>query len=136
MGQTCSYTVVVSGDSCGSLATRCGITAAELAEYNPSSTLCSTLQVNEIICCSSGSVPNLVPQPNVNGTCASYTVVKDDNCALIASNHYITADDIESYNSQTWGWSGCNDLQIGANICLSTGDPPMPATDSSYVCGP
>ncbi|EEA25067.1 conserved hypothetical protein [Talaromyces marneffei ATCC 18224] len=64
---TCSYTTVVSGDGCASLATRCGITAAELSTYNPSPTLCSTLAVGEIIYCSAGSVPDLSPQPSSDG---------------------------------------------------------------------
>jgi LysM repeat protein len=41
----CRTITVVSGDSCGALATKCGITAAQFTTFNPSSTLCSTLQV-------------------------------------------------------------------------------------------
>ncbi|TFA97437.1 hypothetical protein CCMA1212_010831 [Trichoderma ghanense] len=132
----CSYILVKSGDSCASLASRCGISAANFTKYNPSSTLCSTLKVGEPVCCSSGSLPNLTPQKNPDGTCASYTVKSGDYCALIAQNNYITVDNIETYNAKTWGWNGCSNLQLGANICLSTGDPPMPAVVPGTVCGP
>lgn len=135
-GATCSYVLVISGDSCASLATACGITAAELSEYNPSSTLCSTLAVGQPICCSSGDLPVLSPQTNSDGTCYEYTVQSGDYCSLIAGEHYITTDDIETYNAETWGWMGCDDLQLGASICLSTGDPPMPAVLEGAECGP
>ncbi|KAK9364399.1 hypothetical protein V1509DRAFT_78068 [Lipomyces kononenkoae] len=133
---TCSYVLVVSGDSCGTLTTKCGITAAELSQYNPSSTLCSTLAVGEPICCSEGSLPDLSPQPSSDGICYSYTVQSGDYCALLAQEYYITTDDIEQYNSETWGWMGCNNLQLGSTICLSPGDPPMPAVVMNAECGP
>lgn len=132
----CSYVQVVSGDSCASLADECGITSAELYEYNTASDLCSTLAIGEVICCSAGTAPDLSPQENADGTCASYTVQSGDYCALVASDHYITVDDIEDWNAETWGWSGCDNLQLGAVICLSTGDPPMPAVLAGAECGP
>lgn len=133
---TCSYVLVVSGDSCATLASECGITAAELSQYNPSSTLCSTLAVGEPICSSAGSIPDLSPKPSSDGVCYSYTVKSGDYCALLAQEYYITTDDIEKYNSETWGWMGCSNLQLGSTICLSSGDPPMPAIVSSAECGP
>jgi chitinase len=136
MGQTCSYILVNEGDTCASLAAECNITAAEFTQYNPSSTLCSTLVPKEPVCCSSGSLPDLTPQPNSDGTCYAYTVQSGDYCQLIASNNYITVDDIETYNAQTWGWMGCDDIQLNATICLSTGTPPMPAVVSGALCGP
>lgn len=131
-----SYILVQSGNPCASLATRCGITAADFTKYNPSSTLFSTLAVGEPVCCSSGSLPNRTPQKNPDGICASYTIKSRDDCALIAQNNYITVDNIETYNTQTWGWNGCTNLELGVEICLSTGEPPMPAAVSGTVCGP
>jgi hypothetical protein len=66
----------------------------------------------------------------------SYTVQSGDYCALLAQMYYINTDEIKSHNSPTWGWVGCNDLQLGAVICLSSGDPLMPAVVSSAECGP
>lgn len=88
------------------------------------------------VCCSTGAVPDLTPKQNADGTCFSYKVQAGEYCQLIASNNYITVANIEAYNSQTWGWSGCDGLQSGANICLSPGTPPMPAVVAGTVCGP
>lgn len=133
---TCKTVVVASGDGCGTLADECGISAVDFTTYNPSSTLCSTLAVGQHVCCSDGNLPDYSPQPNANGTCATYTVVTNDSCSQLAALNSITVDDIESFNRQTWGWMGCADLQAGYNICLSTGNPPMPATVANAICGP
>ena len=133
---TCSTTQVVSGDGCGSLAARCGISGATFESYNPLPALCSTLQIGQHVCCSPGDLPDFRPQPNPDGTCATYTVQAGEWCALIASDHFITADDIENFNKQTWGWNGCQFMQLGQAICLSTGSPPMPAPVSNAICGP
>jgi hypothetical protein len=133
---TCSYIKFNSGDSWASLASRCKISAADFAKYNPSLTLFLALKAGEPVCCSSGSLPDLSPKPNPDGTCMSHTVASGEYCQLIAQNYYITVDELESRNSQTWGWMGCNNLQLGSIICLSTGAPPMPAVVSNAVCGP
>ncbi|KAJ5737069.1 uncharacterized protein N7483_002194 [Penicillium malachiteum] len=133
---TCSYVEVVSGDSCASLVTECGITDAEFYEYNTASDLCSTLAVGQYVCCSSGSLPDFAPSEYSNGTCYTYNVESGDSCSAIASAYSITVDDIDSYNNNTWAWYGCDDLQAGEAICLSTGNPPYPATIANAVCGP
>jgi GH18 family chitinase len=43
---------------------------------------------------------------------------------------------IETLNKKTWGWAGCKNLQPGQKICLSKGDPPMPAPVANAICGP
>lgn len=134
MGGNCSTISVQQGDSCTSLATRCGITGAEFTQYNPSTTLCSSLKAGQKVCCSSGSLP--VPQPYANGTCYTYQVVPNDTCDQLAIVNSITTDDIESYNSHTWGWLGCGDLQREQYICLSSGNPPFPVPLPNAVCGP
>lgn len=133
---TCSYVQVVSGDSCSSLVQECGITAAEFTEYNPASDLCSTLAVGQYVCCSEGDLPDFSPKPFNNGTCYTYTVQAGDYCAALASTYSITVDAIESFNNQTWGWMGCNDLQAGQTMCLSYGEPPFPTPIANAVCGP
>ncbi|KAL4903811.1 hypothetical protein BDW74DRAFT_185906 [Aspergillus multicolor] len=133
---TCSYVQVVSGDSCASLVEECGITAAEFTEYNSASDLCSTLAVGQYVCCSKGTLPDLSPKPYDNGTCYSYTVQAGDSCSALASANSITLDDLEDFNTYTWGWMGCDDLQAGQTICLSDGDSPFPAPIANAVCGP
>ncbi|OKL55218.1 hypothetical protein UA08_09514 [Talaromyces atroroseus] len=129
---TCSTIQVQSGDTSTSLATECGITAEKFIEYNPN----STLATGENVCCSAESLPHFAPQQDSNGTCYSYTVVSGDLCSTLAATYDITVDDIETWNNETWGWTGCTDLIIGDLICLSSGYPPMPAPIANAECGP
>ncbi|KAJ7132986.1 glycoside hydrolase superfamily [Mycena filopes] len=134
MGATCSTITVVSGDSCGSLAARCGISAADFTSYNPSPTLCSTLAVGQKVCCTAGVLP--VPVQNPDGSCASYSVVSGDTCNAIALSNSVTVAALETWNANTtWGWEGCGNLQL-INICLSPGTPPMPPPLANALCGP
>jgi chitinase len=148
----CTTVQVVSGDGCAALAERCGITAAEFTEYNSDESLCSTLTPGQHVCCSSGTLPDFSPQPNDDGSCATYTIVADDSCSAIAAANDLTVDEIESFNTETWGkylfycltryiltcigWNGCDTLWVGTIMCLSTGEPPMPASLDNAVCGP
>ncbi|ERS96515.1 hypothetical protein HMPREF1624_06719 [Sporothrix schenckii ATCC 58251] len=132
----CTTVQVVYGDTCGTLATKCGISAADFTKYNPSSTLCSKLAPGQHVCCSSGTLPSFAPKPNSDGSCYSYTVVANDNCADLAAAYDLTNDLIESFNNETWGWQGCGNVLLGAVICLSTGSPPMPAAIANAECGP
>ena len=133
----CRYIKVVSGDGCGTLASKCGISAADFTKYNPNPKLCSTLAVGQPVCCSSGNLPDLKPQPNANGTCATYRVMSGDTCSALAASNGLTVDDIDKFNKgQTWGWMGCSQLMADVNICLSKGKPPLPYPISNAVCGP
>ncbi|KAJ5646716.1 hypothetical protein N7490_003088 [Penicillium lividum] len=133
---TCSYIQVVSGDSCSSLVSECDITSTEFYEYNTASDLCSTLAVGQYVCCSSGSLPDFAPSAFSNGTCYTYDVASGDSCSSLADTYSITVAEINSYNNDTWGWYGCDDLQAGQSICLSTGNPPYPLPIANAVCGP
>jgi GH18 family chitinase/LysM repeat protein len=128
---TCTTHTVVSGDSCSAIYTDCGITAAEFADYNPS-VVCTDLQVGERVCCSSGG---LSPPENSNGTCATYYVQSGDTCTSIGEYYGLTVTQIGDYNTETWGWLGCADLQLGMAICLSSGTPPIPTSNSLSACG-
>ncbi|KAL6700983.1 hypothetical protein J3F84DRAFT_402901 [Trichoderma pleuroticola] len=132
----CKTQQVKSGDGCADLATRCGISSSDLAKFNPRSDFCSTLKPNQYYCCTAGTLPDMRPKPNPDGSCHSYKVAADDGCFSISSTFGITQTDIETFNKQTWGWAGCGNLQIGQLICLSKGDPPMPAAVSGTTCGP
>lgn len=133
---SCREIQVVAGDGCASLATRCGITPAQFTSYNPSSTECSTLTAGEWVCCSTGTLPSHAPPPGSDGTCATYYVNMGDDCNYIAASHSLTVATLNSLNTNTWGWTGCNPLASYINICLSTGNPPLPAPVSNAVCGP
>ncbi|KAI0430580.1 hypothetical protein F5Y09DRAFT_307300 [Xylaria sp. FL1042] len=132
---TCKYIQVQSGDECLALTQRCGITETELESYNGGASFCNSINIGQSVCCSSGSLPDVSPQPT-DGNCYAYTVMAQDTCATIAEVHQMNVSGIEDNNNQTWGWMGCSNLQIGQNICLSTGKPPFPVNIPNAVCGP
>ncbi|VUC28028.1 unnamed protein product [Clonostachys rosea] len=130
----CRTITVAGGDLCGTLATRCGISLSDFLSYNPGSTFCNTLAPGQRVCCSAGTLPpKPVPQPD--GTCATHDVSAGQYCSLIAATYGITVDDLYTFNKQTWAWNGCA-LGVGQRICVSEGNPPMPAAVEGTICGP
>ncbi|OBT82848.1 hypothetical protein VE02_08437 [Pseudogymnoascus sp. 03VT05] len=132
----CRAIQVQSGQYCPTLATACGISGAEFTKYNPAKDFCAKLQPGQWVCCSSGTVPDKSPKPKADGSCFSYVVQADDNCSKLAAANGITAAQIKDFNKNTWGFTGCDPLNKGVNMCLSKGDPPMPAPMSNAICGP
>lgn len=110
---TCTAIQVNDGDSCSKLASRCGISPADFTKYNPSSTLCSSLLAGQHVCCSAGTLPDYSPQPNADGTCATYNIQNNDGCSKIAAAKSITVNDIKEWNKKSWGWTGCDNIQAG-----------------------
>ncbi|KAI0190106.1 glycoside hydrolase family 18 protein [Astrocystis sublimbata] len=133
---TCKTKSVISGDSCSSLASKCGLKPADFTKLHSASKFCSSLQVGQRVCCTHGKLPNIKPKPGSDGSCAAYTVKSGDGCSAIAVSHGITQANIETYNKNTWGWNGCSALLPAQKICLSTGTPPFPPSVSNAVCGP
>ncbi|KAF3392448.1 hypothetical protein F1880_008654 [Penicillium rolfsii] len=68
--------------------------------------------------------------------CSTYIVTGGDTCTKIAQSHGITVEDIEAFNAQTWAWHGCAQIQQGAFVCVSSGEPPMPVALPNAICGP
>ncbi|KAF2667536.1 glycoside hydrolase [Microthyrium microscopicum] len=132
----CRTIQVVSGDGCAALANRCGIAPAQFTEFNSDPRTCSTLQPGQSVCCSSGSLPDIRPRQHADGSCASYAIKSGEYCSLIAGANGISVQDIENFNRNTWGWSGCEAVFPDVKICLSPGDPPMPNPIPNAVCGP
>lgn len=133
----CKTTSVSFKDGCPELASKCGISASDFTKYNTDKNLCSSLTPGQHVCCSSGSLPDFRPKANSDGSCHSYKVQSGDTCAPLAAANGLTQAEINNFNDgTTWGWYGCDDLQLGSLICLSAGDPPMPATVSGAECGP
>lgn len=134
---TCDTINVQSGDSCGSLGSKCGLAAADFTElHSGDADFCSTLAVGQAMCCTRGELPDIRPQPGVDGSCATYTIKPDDGCAAIAAAHGLDQDDIMEFNRRTWGWNGCGTLWVDSVICLSQGTPPFPASVEDAQCGP
>ena len=117
---TCSAIKVNDGDSCGSLATRCGVSPADFTKYNPDKSLCSSLRGGQHVCCSAGTLPDYSPKPNADGTCAAYTVQNNDDCSKIAAANSITSDDLKKWNAKSWGWTGCSSIQAGGKCRLNS----------------
>ncbi|KAI0191619.1 hypothetical protein F4808DRAFT_476023 [Astrocystis sublimbata] len=137
MSGVCKYIQVGSGDGCWSLAQRCGISQDDLVKYNPTpSNFCNTLEKDQYVCCSKGSLPDFSPKPDSSGNCFIYVVQSGDTCTDIAKANKMKADKIDEYNKLTWGYTGCNDLQEKGKICLSSGKPPFPSAVDGAVCGP
>jgi hypothetical protein len=84
----------------------------------------------------SGAAVAVAPKASSNGICYIYTVQAGETCSMIAQAHSITVADIETYNARSWAWSGCGHLPQGTFICLSSGEPMMPAALPNAVCGP
>ncbi|KAL5347107.1 hypothetical protein ACLOAV_008250 [Pseudogymnoascus australis] len=133
---TCTTTTVEAHNLCADLAKKCGITTAQLLQYNPQPNFCTTLKVPQKVCCSAGNLP--VPKPDQNGNCATYKVGGGDDCWGITNSLFnlVSIADLEKYNKNTWGWGTCNNLQAGTIICLSSGTPPLPLPVPNAVCGP
>jgi hypothetical protein len=134
----CTTISVVANDGCDTLAARCGISAAEVTTYNSvTDTFCSNLVPNQRVCCTPGSLPDISPKPNADGSCATYLATDNDNCDTLAAQYGLTVELLERYNNgSTWGWNSCSNLFTGVNICLSSGTAPMPAPIDNAVCGP
>ncbi|KAJ5279772.1 hypothetical protein N7478_005144 [Penicillium angulare] len=144
LGSTCKYIQANAGDGCYNLAQRCGITQDVLKTdntgngftYTSGADFCNNILKGDYICCSTGSPPDFSPKKNPDGSCHVYTVQKGDFCSDIEDANKMKRGTIEKYNNQTWGWAGCTLMQNGANICLSDGTPPFPASTDDAVCGP
>ncbi|KLU91336.1 hypothetical protein MAPG_09857 [Magnaporthiopsis poae ATCC 64411] len=133
---TCKTQTVVAGDSCGSLASKCGINPNDFTKYNPKDGVCANLMEGQRVCCGRGNLPDLRPKQNADGSCFVYETVQGDFCNSIAVRHGLTTDELMEMNKKTWGWAGCSPLGLGVRMCLSSGRPPMPAPIHNAICGP
>ena len=133
----CQTATVASGDSCGSLASKCKISSEDFNKYNTAKDLCSALAPGERVCCSEGTLPDIRPKRQADGSCASHEVKSGDNCDAIAAANGLKRNDLSLFNDKTtWGWTGCKNLMAGISICLSNGRPPIPPPQPNAVCGP
>ncbi|KAJ4250226.1 hypothetical protein NW762_012041 [Fusarium torreyae] len=123
-------------DTCTTLTVRCNIRGADFVKYNPEKNLCANLKPRQWVCCSSGTLPDKTPKADADGTCATHKVDNGDTCASIAAAYGIKTADISTYNKNSWGWAGCDRLQLKQVICLSKGNTPMPSPVEGAACGP
>jgi chitinase len=87
------------------------------------------------VCCSSGTLPSKRPNQNPDGSCFSVPVVDGSFCNEWEKKYDVTEAEINTWNSNTWRWTGCTSLQIGQSVCMSAGSAPLPAQNASIPCG-
>ncbi|RMJ09850.1 hypothetical protein CDV36_010525 [Fusarium kuroshium] len=134
---TCRSIEAENGDTCETLAKRCGVSLASFESANKATKdLCDKRPAGQPVCCSSGELPSIKAKIQSNGVCTSYDTKMGDICDTIAAKHGITVEDLENWNKKTWAWDGCGNLNPYVRICVSAGDPPMPASVWNAECGP
>ncbi|KAF5372023.1 hypothetical protein D9615_008091 [Tricholomella constricta] len=121
--------------TCWDIAVAAGINTDQLIQYNPGLD-CAAIQPGQILCITVGDLPSTAPSPNPDGSCAQYTTVAGDYCALIGTTFGITAAQIEQFNINTYKWRGCANLQVDFTLCVSTGTPPPIPVNPALQCGP
>lgn len=133
----CRTLRVALNEGCPEMAIKCGISGFDFTQFNPGDLFCHDLRAGQPVCCSAGTLPDIRPKPNADGTCSWHTVTLGESCSDLAAANGLTVQDIEDFNKKTWGWNGCEPVVwAGTRICLSTGQAPMPAPVSNTVCGP
>ncbi|KAJ7478276.1 hypothetical protein FB451DRAFT_1365864, partial [Mycena latifolia] len=130
----CTTTTVVSGDSCATLATRCGLSGNQFTSFNPGLD-CSKLAVDQWVCCTTGTLPSKRPNQNPDGSCYYVEIEPGADCSQLSVKYDVTLQEIDTWNKQTWRWTGCQGLQPGMNVCVSSGTPKAPAQNASIPCG-
>ncbi|GEQ66991.1 hypothetical protein JCM33374_g654 [Metschnikowia sp. JCM 33374] len=107
-----------------------------LKAFNPGLDF-NNLMPGQTYCYSEGMAPDLRPRKNSNGICATFRVSSGDTCGALAAKYSpLKVADIEKYNTHTYGWKGCNNLQVSQRICVSDGNPPRPFPNPKAECGP
>lgn len=138
---TCKYVQVQQGDTCDSIAeSRCPerVSLAQLTKFNGGSqSFCANLKLKSVVCCSQGTKPDLRPKKNLDGSCATHVIKKGELCFDIQEKYMLEQGDIEKFNQKkTWGFTKCKEIKEDMIICISDGDPPMPAAVDNAICGP
>ncbi|KAF8871691.1 hypothetical protein BD779DRAFT_441450 [Infundibulicybe gibba] len=131
------YYTAVSGDTCTAIETSNAITHAQMLSWNTGLTsTCSNLQAG-IAYCVAGPTPTTTTGPTgsptapiapgtiTQGCNKYYEPVSGDSCGAIETKFSVSLSDILRWN--TGLNSGCTNLQLGLNYCVSgpssTGTP-------------
>ncbi|KAF7304030.1 hypothetical protein MIND_00634300 [Mycena indigotica] len=111
------YTVV-SGDSCGAIESKTGISDAALHTLNPwIDSNCANIQIGQSVCIKNSAVgPPTNLEPGSWNNCTSYyNVQSGDNCNLIESKFNISFSDVLRWNPEIS--STCGNLAL-ASYCV------------------
>ncbi|KAL7940236.1 glycoside hydrolase family 18 protein [Trichoderma barbatum] len=115
-------TTVKSGDGCAAVATRCGISQTDSQKFNPAKNFCTTLVVDQVVCCSSGTLPDPIPPAKSDGTCKTKSVVSGGSCTSMATKCGLKAADFTTLHSDDKTF--CSTLVAGRPVCCTHGKLP------------
>lgn len=108
---------VQSGDSCATMASKCGISGADFLNYNPAQAFYSKLTPGHKVCCSSGTLQKR-DMLSSRGECRTQTVQSGNICATMATKCGIHGADILCYNPAQ---GFCSKLTPGQQVYCSSG---------------
>ncbi|KAK3947973.1 hypothetical protein QBC32DRAFT_382526, partial [Pseudoneurospora amorphoporcata] len=110
------YYKIASGDQCGTIAAKCGITTAQFLSYNSYvNAQCSNLWLDYYVCVHVSPTPQM---PGIVSNCKKYYQIKSgDSCWSIYSSAGITFDQFRKYNTQVN--ADCSNLWLGYYVCTS-----------------
>jgi LysM repeat protein len=149
-----SFHMVVSDDTCASIASSAGISQTDFADYNPGvGSGCSSLWLGYYVCigiigetaskttvASTTTAGNGIatPTPTQAGmvdNCNSFHMVDSgDSCQTIATAAGIALADFYSWNSGVG--SGCSSLWLGYYVCTGVvGSTPTPTAATTTTAG-
>ncbi|KAL1838072.1 hypothetical protein VTJ49DRAFT_3092 [Mycothermus thermophilus] len=125
----CTVARVESGDGCWSMAKqKCSppIELSDLYKYNGGSDkICDNLRAGDYVCCTSGTMPNMDPKPNPDGTCKYVQVQQGDSCDSIAEGRCperLSLDQLAKFNGGSQSF--CTNLKLKSVVCCSQGTKP------------
>lgn len=75
---------------------------------------------------------------NADGSCYAHKMAAGETCQFLMDKFSIKKNDIVNWNTNTFGWMGCDNGHpwAGDMVCVSKGTPPKPAANPQAVCGP
>ncbi|KAJ7636747.1 hypothetical protein FB45DRAFT_907241 [Roridomyces roridus] len=128
-GDVCSkvYTIA-SGDSCGSIETKFGITINDITAWNPWLTSTCAIQIGQNLCVSgapaTSTPPASGPPANIaTGTlknCTTYyTIASGDTCTAVDTKFDIALRDLLEWNTALT--AACTTIQLGTAYCVAGG---------------
>lgn len=144
-----AFYFVPQGENCETVASKNGITVAELQKFNPSiGSTCGGLWGNAYACVSIvGHTPTTTKPGNgittpapaqatmVDNCDAFYFVKPQEGCEVVASKNGITVAELIKFNPSAG--SGCNGLWANAYACVSIiGHTPTPVNPGNGVTTP
>ncbi|KAJ6787229.1 hypothetical protein PWT90_07013 [Aphanocladium album] len=121
--RSCRSLTIRNGDSCASLANRCGVSRDNFFKYNGGSGICSKLKIGDKVCCSAGGKRSSAETQTTTegaGECKALRVTAGASCGSLSGKCGISGADFIRFN----GEGICARLTIGQYVCCSEGDLP------------